>query len=122
MRATRRTSRVVLSSALAVGLVGFTGCQTAGARRVASAPEPGLSGAIEPGTTVVEAPVQPARTITFVDRHPLFSKPRDIYESTGNNNKVVKAAAATVIGIPVGLYDELKQIVVGTPQPGVVKY
>jgi hypothetical protein len=50
---------------------------------------------------------------TWVDRHPLFSKPRQYYESTGNN-KVAKTAAAAVLGVPAGIYGELKQIVVGT--------
>jgi hypothetical protein len=114
MRASKRTARYVFASALLPTALTLAGCQSAGPHKVAAAAEPGLSGAVEPGATVVEAPVAPARTVTFVDRHPLFFKPRDYYESSGNN-KVVKAAAATMIGIPVGLYGELKQIVVGTP-------
>jgi len=90
-----------------------SGCQGgARTRRVAAAPEPILN---DPGTSsasVVEA--QPARAVTFADRHPLFTKPREYYESSGNN-KVVKAAAATVIGIPAGIVGEMKQIVVGQP-------
>jgi hypothetical protein len=54
----------------------------------------------------------PARTVGFVDRHPLFSKPRDYWETSGDN-KVVKAAAATFVGVPVGFYGEVKQIIVG---------
>jgi hypothetical protein len=69
------------------------------------------------GTTIAETP--PPRTVTFVDRHPIFAKPRDFYESSGDN-KIVKTAAATVIGIPAGIVGELKQIVVGTPTD--VKY
>jgi hypothetical protein len=53
-------------------------------------------------------------TTSFVDRHPLFYRPRDYYEST-NSNKVAKTAAAAVIGVPAGIYGELKQIVVGNP-------
>jgi hypothetical protein len=56
----------------------------------------------------------PAQTITWVDRHPLFSKPRDYWETSGEN-KVVKAAAATFVGVPVGLYGEVKQIIIGAP-------
>jgi hypothetical protein len=52
--------------------------------------------------------------MTFVDRHPLFYKPRDYYESSGSNG-VVKTVSAVVVGVPVGIYGELKQIVVGTP-------
>jgi hypothetical protein len=57
---------------------------------------------------------QPPHEMTWVDRHPLFTKPREYYDSSGSN-KVVKTAAATVIGIPAGIFGELKQIVVGTP-------
>jgi hypothetical protein len=94
-------------------LASAPGCQSGAPRRVASA-EPGLSPPAEPGATVVEAHPPSAPTVTWVDRHPLFSKPRDYYESSGNN-KVVKTAAATVIGIPAGIVGELRQIVVGAP-------
>jgi hypothetical protein len=97
----------------AVAAVAITGCQSGAPRRVAT--EPSLSGPLDPGTTVVEAkPVHPSQSVTWVDRHPLFYKPRDYYESSGNN-VVVKTAAATVIGVPAGIFGELKQIVVGTP-------
>jgi hypothetical protein len=116
MRSFRLTDRKVgLSTAVAVLLtVPQAGCQSAAPRKVASA-EPGLSGPMEPGAGVVEAPAHPATTLTWVDRHPLFSKPRDYYDSSGTN-KVVKTAAAAVIGIPAGIFGELKQIVVGAPQ------
>jgi hypothetical protein len=97
----------------AASIVPIAGCQSASPRKIAST-EPGLSGAVEPGTSTVEAPARPASTITWVDRHPLFSKPRDYYDSSGSN-KVVKTAAAAVIGIPAGIYGELRQIVVGAP-------
>jgi hypothetical protein len=58
--------------------------------------------------------VTPVKTTTIVDRHPLFSKPRDYWETSGDN-KVVKAAAATFVGVPVGIYGEFKQIIVGAP-------
>ncbi len=80
-----------------------------GSRRVATA-EPGLNG-IDHGTSVAAAP---STSVTWVDRHPLFSKPRDMYEST-NSNKVVKTAAAAVVGVPVGFVGEIKQIFVGRP-------
>ena len=56
----------------------------------------------------------PVRTTGVVDRHPLLSKPRDYWESSGDN-KVVKAAAATFVGVPAGIYGEVKQIFVGVP-------
>lgn len=91
----------------------LAGCQSAGPRKVASA-EPGLTVPIEPGASVAEGPARPASTLTWVDRHPLFSKPRDYYDSSGTN-KVVKTAAAAVIGVPAGIFGELKQIVIGAP-------
>jgi hypothetical protein len=104
-----------------------SGCSSSGygvrrPRSVAVA-EPGLE--VGPGTVVegglgpksgTIAAVPPDRQATFVDRHPLFSKPRDYYESSGDN-RIVKAAAATFVGIPVGLFGEARQIVVGTPVP-----
>ncbi len=90
--------------------VAITGCQGTNTRR--SAPEPGLSGTTEPGGSVAEAPAP--KTVSYVDRHPLLLKPRDYWESSGDN-KIVKTAAATFVGVPVGIYSELKQIVVGAP-------
>lgn len=118
MRHTRPNSRLVFILALAaLGLAPVAGCKSTATRKVATTAEPGLSGPIESGAAVVEAPARPApATVGFVDRHPLLSKPRDYYDNSGKN-KVVKAAAATVIGIPAGIFGELKQIVVGAPQP-----
>jgi hypothetical protein len=87
------------------------GCQGSGSRR-ASAPEPSLSVAPDSGGTVVEAP-RP-KTVSYVDRHPILSKPREYWENAGDN-RIVKAGAATLVGVPVGIYGELRQIVVGTP-------
>jgi hypothetical protein len=76
--------------------------------------EPALSQPSEggTGTTLVQAPA--SQRMTFVERHPLFSKPRDYYETSGDN-KVVKTAAAVVVGVPAGIVGEIKQIVVGAP-------
>lgn len=83
------------------------GCHSPGlARSRPPVAEPGLEGSVSPG-----------RPVTFVDRHPLFSKPRDYYE-TADGGKVTKTARSTFIGVPAGIYGELKQIVVGKP-PGV---
>ncbi len=118
MRATvlnRRSnfSVVLLFATLAIPLVG-TGCHSGPNKQALASAEPALSPPIEGGTAVAATPLP--RTLTFVDRHPLFYKPRDYYESSGSN-PVVKSAAAVVVGVPVGLFGELKQIVVGT-QPG----
>jgi hypothetical protein len=101
---------VIFLSALTTS---FAGCSGTGSRRSAKAPEPGLSGALDSGTTIVADPA-PAKSVTYVDRHPLFSKPRDYWDGAGDN-KFKKAAAATFVGVPVGLYGEMKQIVVGAP-------
>ncbi len=87
------------------------GCQSGGARRTVVTPEPSLAG---PADTDGAAQ---AKTVSWVDRHPLFSKPRDYWETSGDN-KIVKAAAATFVGVPAGMYNEVKQIIVGTtPDP-----
>jgi hypothetical protein len=98
-------------SALALALAG---CQGGPSRRSVASAEPVLSPAAEGGTPmVVEGPAP--RTVTFVDRHPLLFKPREYYEGSTSNNKIVKSAAAVVVGVPAGIYGELKQIVVGAP-------
>jgi hypothetical protein len=96
-----------------------TGCQTAGPRKPIVTTEPGLASSVDKDGTVVvgEGTGQPApaKTVSWVDRHPLFSKPRDYWDTSGDN-KIVKAAAATFVGVPAGMYGEVKQIIVGTPQ------
>jgi hypothetical protein len=72
---------------------------------------------VDGGTTVTAEgtrEIAPPKTVSWVDRHPLFSKPRDYWESSGDN-KVVKVGAATFVGVPVGFYGEVKQIILGTP-------
>jgi hypothetical protein len=93
-----------------------SGCQSAGPRRTVVTPEPALSGNVDNDTTVADGTrqVAPPKTLSWVDRHPLFSKPRDYWDTSGDN-KVVKAAAATLVGVPVGFYGEVKQILVGAP-------
>jgi hypothetical protein len=102
--------------ALALLVLG-AGCHSGASPRPIASTEPGLIAPADPGATVVQN--SPPREITWVDRHPLFAKPREYYDNSGNN-KVVKTAAATVIGIPAGIFGEIKQIVVGKPTD--VKY
>jgi hypothetical protein len=109
MTGSRRTARKWSQIALLLILGASSGCQNGAPRRITST-EPGLS---DPGATVVEAAPPGGTQLTWVDRHPLFSKPREYYDNSGSN-KVVKTAAATVIGIPAGIVGEIKQIVVGT--------
>jgi hypothetical protein len=94
-----------------IAVLVVSGCQGAGSPRRVAVAEPGLALPGDAGPAVAEAPPA-ARPVTVVDRHPLLSRPRDYYESAGNN-KIVKTAAATFIGIPAGFVGELKQIVVG---------
>jgi hypothetical protein len=109
--------RTVAWTAIALASMALTGCQNSPMRRHSPSVEPALAPAATAdagGTTISAAPPAPAKGATFVDRHPLFYKPRDYYESSGDN-KIVKATAATVIGIPAGFLGEMRQIVVGAP-------
>lgn len=104
---------------IAAGLAGLAlsclaGCQS-GLAPKRSVPitrsEPSLA---MPGDPEIAAAAPARRPSGIVDRHPLFSKPRDVYENAGTN-KVVKVAGATIVGIPMGVIGELRQIVVGRP-------
>jgi hypothetical protein len=108
----RRLSAVAL---LALG----AGCQSSPSPRPIARAEPGLASPSEPDSTVVQT--QPPREVTWADRHPLFTKPREYYDSSGDN-RVVKAAAATVIGVPAGIIGELRQMVVGAPPQAQSRY
>ena len=94
----------------------LAGCQSgsmSGVRRSAAKPEPALTASGDDGSgLVVSKPPPPA--VGFVDRHPLLYKPREIYNSSGNN-RIVKVAGAAVVGVPMGVFGELRQIVVGAP-------
>ena len=89
-----------------------SGCSGGPSKRTLASSEPALSG--DPEVAIVDRAKPVPGAVTVVDRHPLLSKPRQYYESTGNN-KVTKTAAAAFIGVPAGIYGELKQIVVGVP-------
>ena len=96
--------------------VAVPGCGGGPSKRTLASSEPALlpPGESEPPMISRAKPVATPSTVSVVDRHPLLSKPRDYYENTGSN-KVAKTAAAAFIGVPVGIFGELKQIVVGTP-------
>jgi hypothetical protein len=51
----------------------------------------------------------PTNEKSFVDRHPLFSAPKNYYRDSGNN-VVVKVLAGTLVGVPVGVAQEAWQI------------
>ena len=94
-------------------IVAVSGCAAGGPGRKLVASEPGAALPGEEDAVVVGPPAK-ARGVTFVDRHPLLSKPRHYYQTSGDN-KFVKSMAAGVIGVPAGVVGELKQIVVGRP-------
>lgn len=114
MSARRRRIGFVAGTVLALTLaVASSGCASRrSAYRPIASGEPGLEGA--GGEPAIVAGAPPSRTVTFADRHPLFSKPREYYEISGEN-KLVKSAAATFIGVPAGVLGEMRQIVVGQP-------
>jgi len=99
----------LLSASLVLSIAG---CRASGAPRRVVTTEPALSGLDAEDMALLESP--PAREMTYVDRHPIFSKPRDYWEGAGDN-KLVKAAAATLVGVPVGIVSEVRQIVLGSP-------
>jgi hypothetical protein len=107
-----RVSRWIVLLLLAASA--STGCKGGHHKRRYAYPEPApCASPVEGGTPVVEGPM--LRPLSFIDRHPLFSKPREYYEDT-DNNPIVKTAAAVVIGVPAGIVGEVKQIVAG-PKP-----
>ncbi len=113
-----RGHRRILRGLPAIAVAFLFGCQTAGMKRPATVitPAPAVTDVRggDPGAgerTVSEAPL---RSVAFADRHPLFRKPRQYYDSAGDN-KLVKVARATFIGVPAGFVGEVKQIFTGVP-------
>jgi hypothetical protein len=107
------------SAATIVFLAGLiAGCQSAGTKRPATvvSPAPPVSDASDVERAASEKTISttPVSTVGFADRHPLFTKPKQYWETSGDN-KIVKAAAATFIGVPAGFVGEVKQIFVGVP-------
>jgi hypothetical protein len=96
-----------------------SGCTGGPSKRTLASSEPALVPS-DPGVAIVDRAKPVPSTVTVVERHPLLSKPKQYYDDT-NSNKVAKTAAAVVIGVPAGIYGELKQIVVGVP-PGAGSY
>ena len=95
---------------LVLSLLLLAGCHSPG-HKTASA-EPPLMTGTDGNATIVEA--DPPKTVTVVDRHPLLSAPRDFWNNT-QSNKFGKGVSATVVGVPVGMVGEVKQIFVGVP-------
>jgi hypothetical protein len=112
MRGSCRLAIALLAVVAAVN----SGCQSAAPKRTVVSAEPSLNSATDPDKSVADGTIEatPVKTVGFVDRHPLFTKPRQYWDTSGDN-KIVKAAAATFIGVPVGFAGEVKQIIVGAP-------
>jgi hypothetical protein len=120
----RRRARITTALAAMALIGGCQGGSTGGYRRSAAKPEPALSSAdvVADGSgsgTVISK--SPPPTVGIVERHPLFYKPREIYNNAGNN-KVVKVAGAAIVGVPMGIAGELRQIVVGAPAKQATAY
>ena len=128
MRGHSRTLAGILALVLIV-LTAETGCHGTASRTISrsaatSSGEPAFSSNVvgaSPGVTIVEpgaltdpTPVIPSSTVSWVDRHPLLRKPQQYFDNT-KSNKLVKTAAATVVGVPAGIIGEIKQIVLGKP-------
>lgn len=112
---------------VAAVLVTEPGCNSSAKRSVvgssvSSSSEPALSpeGSSGSGVTIISPSGSgsegTAKSVSFVNRHPLLRKPQQYYDNT-NSNKVVKTAAAAFIGVPSGFVGEVKQIFVGAPAP-----
>ncbi len=109
MRGLRWTAAALAAALAASGCGGLS-------KRKLAATEPALSSAPgEPDAVAVDRP-RSASSAAFIDRHPLFTKPRQYYNNT-NSNKAVKTAAATVVGVPAGIIGEFKQMIAGAPAP-----
>jgi hypothetical protein len=113
MNGLRRSSWVIGAAVILCSAA--AGCRTAPNRTAAAEPgmttaSPTLGAPVEPGGTAVAS----ASSAAWYDRHPLFSRPKHYYDST-QSNKVVKVGVATVVGVPAGIFGEMKQIVVGAP-------
>lgn len=115
-----RGLRRVFRGLPAMAVVFMVGCQTAGMKRpstvITPAPAPAVTDVRGGESVAGERMVSetPVRSVAFADRHPLFRKPRQYYDSAGDN-KFVKVARATFIGVPAGFVGEVKQIFTGVP-------
>jgi hypothetical protein len=114
-----RWGTLALAASLLVTAGGCRGHNKRAARVAAG--EPTLELPADGGETIIQGDasgksgtVVASGAPTFVDRHPMFSAPRDFYNNT-DSNKVVKTGAAVVVGVPVGVFGEVKQIFTGPP-------
>ena len=110
-----RSQRMVLGVLGGFVLLGIGGCKSGmPPKRTLAAREPSLAMPVDPEPGFVAEKSTPSGSVAFVERHPLLSKPKELYDKSGSN-KIVKVAGATLVGVPLGIFGELKQIVIGTP-------
>ena len=97
---------LVKKLAVLAGLVVLVGCHYGSGYRDASYGYRDADYGITPDAAASGLPPQEKG---FVDRHPLFSSPRNYYRDSGDN-PVVKVLAGTFVGVPVGVVQEAWQI------------
>lgn len=107
----RGLERIAAAFLLAVVV---SGCSGGPAKRSLASNEPALISSGDPDAIVVDRAKPVPSSTSVADRHPLLAKPKQYYDDT-NSNKLAKTAAAAFIGVPAGIFGELKQIVVGVP-------
>lgn len=108
-----RSTRWLLALVLLSGAL--TGCASHKAKKAGptfAGAEPPLDVTVDPDGTNRLASSSSDKN--FGARHPLFYKPHDYYTKT-NSNVLVKAGAATFVGVPAGVIGEVRQIVTGNP-------
>jgi hypothetical protein len=97
---------------LATVVLATSGCSSAGRRRASVVEDPTIAGLDADDKAFLAAPATGGESV--VDRHPMLYKPREYWENAGDN-KIVKAASATFVGVPAGIVGEVRQIFVGRP-------
>jgi hypothetical protein len=110
MESAMRDRVLLIAGALALAFV-CGGCALHKKQRSIAASDPVI---IEGAAGVPVGGAPGVRKATFVDRHPLLARPRDVYHNTCHG-PIIKTTAATFVGVPAGVVHEVKQIVCGIP-------
>ncbi|MBI1322329.1 hypothetical protein GC170_03950 [bacterium] len=111
--------RRVLLMVVTASLVAVSGCARHRNKSVmVSNSQPVIAGASSVDQAYsVDKPVVGTR---FVDRHPMFYKPGEYYTTT-DGNAIVRGAKATFVGIPAGVFGEVKQAFRGVPKTVIIQ-
>lgn len=105
-----RLRTAALLGAILLTVASVAGCQGGLNRRSSFAADPVV---IDDGASGGSAFDAAPRRVTWVQRHPLFFQPVEWYQRA--NNPVVGVIQGAVIGVPVGVVGEARQIIVGCP-------